>query len=51
MEVIDVTDPGYKRDARRLRKFQKMYMQQQAHDDSAVSRQQFHFKAQYPQPR
>lgn len=50
MEVIDVTDSDYKREVKRLRKLQKMFIRQQAHDD-AVPRQQFHFKARYPQPQ
>lgn len=49
MDVIDVTDPEYKRDAKRLRQLQRMFLRQQAHDDATL-RQQFHFKARYPQP-
>lgn len=36
MEVVDVTDPDYKRDVKRLRKLQKLFLRQQAHDDAVL---------------
>ena len=51
LQVVDVTDPAYKRETRLLRKFQKMYIRQQAADQGTLLHQKFQFKAAYPSPR
>jgi len=50
MDVIDVTDPDYKRDAKKLKKLQKLLAIQRTHEELAGAKKQFHFKAVHPQP-